>query len=243
MASRSRNFTLEEALEKIVARLRKAGAKGAASPVTAKMPAAQRQIYEEAIREMAAAGFLVAVSGGAKTKYFLPDFAPSAATAAVKIARLAAAKHPVLLAVADYKKALTTPEKPFLAEAVQDLESAARLIKLVRGKAFVFAHADSLRALLGPAARDSETVAIDGARVRASYRALVARTGFPAVEIVALHRETGLPLHDMQAWLHAEHRAGRAVFGLGDWSLADDAARAAAIELRGERHLLVRLED
>jgi hypothetical protein len=239
----SRNFTLEEARKKIVAKLRKAGAKGAASPVTAKTPAAQRETYEEALGEMAAAGSLVAVPVGAKTKYFLPEFAPSAATAAVKIERLAAAKHPVLLAVTDFKKALSPPEKSFLPEAVQHLESATRLIKLVRGKAFVFAHADSLRALLGQPARNAAAVAIDGPQLRGVYRALAARTGFPAVEIAALQHETAVPLSELKSWLLAEHRSGRAVFGLGDWSLADDAARAAAIELRGDRHLLVRLED
>ena len=243
MAPRTRNFTVEAAQEKILARVRKAGAKGAASPVTAKTPAAQRAAYEMALGQMIAAGSLVAVPAAAKTKYFLPEFAPGAESAAVKIERLASLKHPMLLAMADFKKALSPPEKSCLAEAVQRLESAVRLIKLVRGKAFVFAHAESLHALLGPAARDTGTLAMDAPQLRAAYRALSARTGFPAVEIAALQREAGVPLEELKAWLLAEHRAGRAVFGLGDWSLADDAARAAAIELRGDRHLLVRLED
>jgi hypothetical protein len=243
MAARPRNFTLEDAREKIAARLRKAGAKGAASPVTPKTSAAQREAYEAVLGQMIAAGSLVAVPAAAKTKYFLPEFAPSAATAAEKIERMAAMKHPVLLAITDFKKALSPPEKSFLAEAVQRLESAARLIKLVRGKAYVFAHADSLRALLGQPPRNVETVTIDRSQLRAAYCALSARTGFPAVEIAALQREAGVPLAELKAWLLSEHRAGRAVFGLGDWSLADDVARAAAIELRADRHLLVRLED
>lgn len=211
--------------------------------MTAKTLLPLRQTYEGALREMAAAGSVVAVPVGKKTMYYLPEFAPSAATAAVKIERLAALKHPALLTVSDFMKALSPTEKPFLPEAVHRLESAARLIKLVRGKVFFFAHADSLRPLLGQPAPAAVPIAIDAPRVRGAYRTLAARTGFPAVQIAALGRETAVPLDDLKSWLLAEHRAGRAVFGFGDWSLADEAARAAAVELRGDQHLLVRLED
>ncbi|MDB6150617.1 MAG: hypothetical protein JWQ44_2065 [Chthoniobacter sp.] len=243
MAVRPRSFSIEDAREKITARLRKAGAKGALSPVTPKMSVEKRQTYEEALIQMAGAGLLVAVAAGAKTRYFLPELAPSAASAAAKIEQAAASKHPAVLSLVELKKALPTLEKPFVTEAVQQLEADLRLIKLVHGKAFVFAHAETLRTLLGPTAQEIQDPAIDPDRMRDAYRALVARGGFPAVQIAALQRETGAGLDELKAWLLAEHRSGRAVFGLGDWSLADLDARAAAIELRGERHLLVRLED
>jgi hypothetical protein len=37
-------------------------------------------------------------------------------------------------------------------------------------------------------------------------------------------------------------REGGAALSLGDWSLADEETRAAAVTLDGERYLLVRLE-
>jgi hypothetical protein len=46
----------------------------------------------------------------------------------------------------------------------------------------------------------------------------------------------------LKSWLLAEHQHGRAVFGLGDWSLADAETRAGLIELRGDRYLFVRLK-
>jgi hypothetical protein len=38
-----------------------------------------------------------------------------------------------------------------------------------------------------------------------------------------------------------EYESGGVVLSSGDWSLADDAKRAAAVEIDGERYLLARL--
>jgi hypothetical protein len=148
-----------------------------------------------------------------------------------------------LLALADFKKALAAHEKALLAEAVQWLSEDRRLVRLVRGKVFVFAHAASLRAALFQNHADSKPEEIDRQKVREAYHALTMKTGFPAVEIAALQRESGAEMVALKTWLMGEHRNGRAVFALGDWSLADDTMRRGAVELRGDRHLLVRLES
>ncbi|MEI9894856.1 MAG: hypothetical protein WDN28_13470 [Chthoniobacter sp.] len=240
MASSVRNLTPEEARRKITEKLRKGGTKGAGSPVTPKMPADKRIVFEQALEEMAATGLIVALPTATKPKYFLREFAPSAETAAVKIERYAESKHPTLLAQTQLKTALSPIEKPFLVQAIQALESQVRLIRLLRGKAFVFAHADSLRAALGVT---TKAPIFDPQAVRRAYHTLVTRTGFRDVEIAALQRESGAPLAELKEWLQAEHHDGRADFYFGDWSLSDAQTREGAIELRGERYLLVRLEE
>jgi hypothetical protein len=82
---------------------------------------------------------------------------------------------------------------------------------------------------------------IDSDRIREAYRALADQSGFTSVKIAALQREAGTTLVALQQWLLAEYQQGRAVLSFGDWSLSDEATRAAAIELRGERYLLVKL--
>lgn len=258
MASRPQISSLDQARQHIATKLQRAGAKGADSPITPNTPREQRILFEEALREMTAANEIVAIGTGTKNKFFLREFRPSLENATAKIERYAAVRHPALLDQFELGKALVTAEKALLAAAIESLESNVRLVRLVRGGAVVFAHADSLRAALGVAASTStsssressspstlvaEPVSMNGRRVRDAYQTLVRRSGFLDVEIAALWREAGVRLADLKAWLEAEHRDGRADFYLGDWSLADDAAREAAIVLRGERYLLTRLEE
>ena len=258
MPSRKPSLTAEQARTKIADKLRKAGDKGVTGFVTAKTSSEQQALYAEVLGEMLASASVARISGGPKPKYFAREFAPNAARAGAKIEQYAALKHPLLLAPAGLKKALSPVEKPFLAEAIQRLQSDLRLIRLRYGKAFVYAHADSLRAVLGtaishvapasatpepPLLHPASVTGLDPRKVREGYRSLVGRTGFPDVEIAALHREAGGTLSDFKAWLLAELHAGRADLYLGDWSLADEATRAAAIEAGGERYLLVRLKN
>jgi hypothetical protein len=78
-------------------------------------------------------------------------------------------------------------------------------------------------------------------RVRRAYADIVKQTGFPAVPISALQNQSGVLLSALKSWIKEQYANGSAVLSFGDWSLADDAKRAAAVELNGERYLLVRL--
>jgi hypothetical protein len=243
MAPRARVFTIGNAREKISEKLRKAAGKGAATFVTASAAPEKRAVFDQAVGEMISEKRVVLNSSTAKPKYYLPEFAPSPSKAAEKIEQFAAIQHPLVLALAGFKKALAADEKPFLAEAIQSLEAEKRLLQLRCGRSLVFAHADSLRAMLGISAGSGPARSVDPATMREAYLALVRRTGFPDVEISALQRETGIDMAALKAWLLAEREQGRANLYLGDWSLADERKRAGAIELRGERYLLVRLEE
>ena len=82
---------------------------------------------------------------------------------------------------------------------------------------------------------------LDDAALFFAYTRLVRESGgFPDVKIAHLSSAAGdAPLAGR---LVALWREGRATLSLGDWSLADETTRAAAVELDGEKYLLVRLD-
>lgn len=122
-------------------------------------------------------------------------------------------------------------------DAIGRLLEQRELFIIQPGKSVYYLHARSIAPLLPaepPAGRSAD-------RVREAYARLVREGGFADVRIDQLARAAGAPLDELKPWLLAESRAGRAAPTRGDWSLADAAARAAAIEIRGEPHLQVRL--
>jgi hypothetical protein len=80
----------------------------------------------------------------------------------------------------------------------------------------------------------------DAAAVAEAYRQLVHKTGFPDVEIAELANTGAFPLEAFKEFLHAENAVGRAIFSLGDWSLASESTRAGAVVVGDQPHLLVR---
>jgi hypothetical protein len=242
----SRQITAEIARTKILDKLRQAGGKGVSGFTTARTAPGPQAAYAQALGELLLAGEVAQISAGKKAKYFAREFAPSAASVGGKIEQYAALQHPKLLAQSAFGKALTAVEKPLLAEALHGLLSRGHFVQLRSGAKHVYAHAESLRGMLGLALADGSpknVPILEPEKVRHAYASLVSRTGFPDVEIAALRREAEVALPELRTWLVAEHDRGHANFALGDWSLASEEERAAAVELRSQRYLLVRLED
>ena len=138
----------------------------------------------------------------------------------------------------DLGRLLSRPEKASLDAALMRLQADGRLVALAHGSRVWFAFADALRARLavapGPVSEKLPMV----------YRRLVRESGgFPDVKISVLARALepsaarGLPERLKAMW-----RAGEATLSLGDWSLASEETRAAAVEMDGEKYLLVRFE-
>lgn len=242
-------FTLETARTEILAKVAKGGDKGASSTITAKTKEPKRALYEQAYATLEAEGAISVDRAKDKPKYFSSEFAPSAAGAARKIEQLAATKHPMLLSAAELKKSLKKNEHSLLGQALVLLEADKRLLKLLRGKTAVYAHGDSLRALLGagtPKTSPAPAIGeVSGETIRQAYDHLVRASGFPAVEIATLQRRSNVPMSILKDWLIEEHRKGHAIFSTSDWSLADEDTRAGLIEIEGrnERYLSVQLED
>ena len=158
---------------------------------------------------------------------------------------------PTLWKDAELKRRLSTAERPLLAAALDRLQEARQVLALTQGKGKVYLFAEPLRGWLAnaPVGREPEPPIAPGSETApedlfAVYARLVERSGgFPDVKIAALQAalnagSTGA----LTGRLIGLWREGRATLSQGDWSLADEATRAAAVELNGERYLLVRLD-
>jgi hypothetical protein len=77
-------------------------------------------------------------------------------------------------------------------------------------------------------------------RVLTAYREIVNATGLSNVLVEELRRHLQTPINKLAEMLVQECRAGRAVLSRGDWLLASEATRAAAVHIDGEPHLIIR---
>ena len=152
-------------------------------------------------------------------------------------------------------------------EAIDRLVRERQLIRLEipKSKKRFYLHAASIAPMLGisaitdapnpqeplaqrPASAPLAAPAVPGplndaelGQLRKAYIDLVRDLGYRDVLISLLRQTAGVPLEPLQRWLLDESRAGRAFPTRGDWSLSDAEARAAAILIRAEPHLRVRL--
>lgn len=133
--------------------------------------------------------------------------------------------------------------KEKLADAVRLLVNEKKLLRAQRAKSVYYLHATAILPLVGDGPADpasgAEEVSLE--RVRQAYESVVRASGFSDVLIVDLQWACAVPLEKLKPFLLAQSRAGQVAPSRGDWSLADPAARAAAIELQGEPYLRVRL--
>lgn len=145
---------------------------------------------------------------------------------------------PVLWSRAELSRRLTPAERPQLDAALARLREERQVLGLSQGKGTYYVFAGALRRWL---AEDAVAGTVTPLPLVEVYRRLVRESGgFPDVKIAALQAATGGTL---AAELTAAWRRGEATLSLGDWSLADEGSRAAAVELDGERYLLVRFEE
>lgn len=170
--------------------------------------------------------------------------APTPEAVADRLLALApAGEPPALRSRAELARRLTPAERPALDAALARLQDQRQLLALSQGKRAAYVFAGPLRAWLDggdvvPPPPPGQKMLDD------VYRRLVRESGgFPDVKIAALRAALGpAEAGTLEPELIARWRRGEATLSLGDWSLAGEDARAAAVELNGEKHLLVRLE-
>lgn len=199
---------------------------------------------------------------GRSTRYVLQESLPAPADAAEKLLAQACRPTdgpPLLWRKRELANLLSTAERPLLASILASLEEKRELLRVPdgkRGERFLFAAV--VRCWFGwpervaagsisPSGGQAGGLGADGgfAGLFSAYRQSVRESGgFPDVKISALRRAlpTGEPA-ELSERLRALWREGRATLSLGDWSLASEEMRQAAVELDGERYLLVRIED
>lgn len=234
----------EGARKTILAKLARGGAKGVAALWTPKTAAAKRAALEHAVEGLEREEAIFVDRRKSKPRYFAWGHRPALPTkesVAVLLEKAAEDDFPSLSTRKRWQAALK--KQPGAAEwleaALAHLLREKRLLSLTyrktKGGEEVFVPISRLPAAV------SSTVPFSVEAVREAYRELSARMGFPAVAISALSQASGAGPAELRAWLLAEHLAGKAILSRGDWSLADEAKRAAAVEWKGQPHLLVRL--
>ena len=151
---------------------------------------------------------------------------------------------PALWRKTDLGRSLSRPERGHLDAALARLQRERRLVAFAHGGSDLFAFAEPLREWL--AGGGGAPAAAGDHQLREVYRRLVRESGgFPDVKISLLARALGIPAGGggLGGRLVALWRTGDATLSLGDWSLANAETRAAAVEMDGEKYLLVRFEE
>lgn len=244
---------LSTALLEALGRAGSAGANAVGLKLSGKSPAATAR--REALAALVAGGGVGTLGSAKAARYFLAEHLPTAATVGARLLALGAygpgvsETPPLLWKETELLRKLPAHERPLLGPALEHLLAARQVVPLRHGRNRFVAFAGPLRVWLEEDVLDAP-VAIappampeaDDAGLFDAYRRLVRESGgFPDVKIAHLRRVAGgVPV---EARLVALWREGRATLSLGDWSLADESVRAGAVELGGERYLLVRLDD
>jgi hypothetical protein len=242
-SAKTKPFGAEEARAEVLEKLQQAAAKGKPGFFTDKTPAAKREAYETALQALEQEQFVFADRSKAKPRYYLAEFQPKGPTPEAvsrKLAAFAAAAHPAVFGQTELKRGLDPKEKPLFPRALDLLLKGREFLALTSGKKELYLHLPSVGHIANVAPAQP---ALDPQALRSAYQRLVAQTRFPAVEIAALQRATGIPVAELQSWLLQEYQSGRVVLSSGDWSLSDPETRAGAIQHGGERFLLVRFQE
>ncbi len=227
-----------------------AGLKGLAN---AKLPAAKGKKKEAkavALQRLEEGALAVKLQKGKSVLWFAARHAPSPASAALALQQNAMAKGPVVWGLADLKKLLLPVQKSHLAAALESLVQSGQVLSLKsvngRSRFWIFREAlSSVSAPVQPHAPSSMSPPPqhDGEPLRAVYTAWRSRSGSSLMAIQDLQHTSGLPLTKVHQWLRQEAAAGRAELSEGDWSLAPELVREAALVVGGQKFIRVRLHE
>lgn len=227
--------------ESVIAVLNEAGEAGLTRPRLTKRLDPRKQNQDAVRRRLAqleSEGAIVNLGTEKTPRYLLPAFDRRLDRACETIlARATPGKPTVFNAAALRKGHARGIKRPIVDQAIEALVARRELFVIQPGKSVYYLHARSIAPLLGV----EQAGAFQPAQVRDAYAALVREGGFADVPIHQLAQRSGAELTALKPWLLAESRAGHAAPTRGDWSLADASARAAAIDVRGEPHLQIRL--
>jgi hypothetical protein len=234
------NLTLEGCKAHLLDRLKQAGATGLSKTgLGIKGTSKYAQALTDLERELAIGNLGLRT----KSRYVLREYYRPLELAYEHIEAKAILGKPKLYTKDELGQGLTGPVKGKLDEAINLLVQDSKLLRLERGRgANYYLHVASLAGLVTIAVPEQE-IPLDRERVLAVYREAMKDTGFSNVLIEDLRRRLNVPLEKLWALLLDECRAGRAVPSLGDWSLVPEAARASALHINGQPHLLIRLQQ
>ncbi|WP_020494210.1 hypothetical protein [Verrucomicrobium sp. 3C] len=222
--------------KRILGALEKAGSKGLAR---SRLSPPRKPEAEEVLAAEIRKGRILRLGSPPKSLYFLAQFAPNVGQAVEAIDRGAAQSPARLFLEKELGKFCGRGEAFFLKEAVQELVQGKILVRLTRGKTSYYVHRAGW---LTPPDATRSSGPFDPKKVEKAYRELVDEQGFLDVRPAELASRSGAPLEPLKAWLLEQSRTGHAHLSRGDWSLASEEERRAAVFLGGQPHLLVRFD-
>lgn len=262
-----------EIVESLLAALHKAGARGATASELRLEKGRGQSAKESAgpalpprrtaLASLIAEGRVIAPTNERGRRYILKEAVPTIERVGAKLLALtsgAPEKSPALWRKSELSRAFSADERPLLSATLAWIEERRGLLRVADGSRdgrFLFTEPLRRWLELGKAAPpktpapdpdsapDPDTSTGNFSDLLAAYaRAVRESGGFPDVKISALQR--ALPssaASSLPERLRALWREGQVTLSLGDWSLASEEMRKAAVELDGEHYLLVRFEE
>lgn len=228
-------LTVEDCKDRIISRLQDAGAMGLARSrlgVLGKSDTARA--YREALNVLESELRIGNLGTPSTPRYVVREHYRPLELAYAHIEAKTAPGNPKLYIASELRRGLKGASKDKADEAITLLVRDGKLLRFMRGNTAFFLHT----AALGGSVSAKPTLTRD--QVLAAYREIVKATGLSNVLIEDLWRRLQAPMDELASMLVAECRAGRAVPTRGDWQLASEATRAAAVDIDGQAHLIIR---
>ncbi|MGH8524186.1 MAG: hypothetical protein ACREXY_08225 [Gammaproteobacteria bacterium] len=228
-------LTLEDCKARILSRLQDAGVAGLTrSALGVRGTSNAAKAYREALSGLESALLIGNLGTRSTPRYVLREHYCPLELAYAHMEAKAVPGNPKLYVATELRRGLKGAPNDKAEEAIKHLVRDGKLLRLARGSTAFFLHKASLS---GPV---SEMPTLTRDRVLAAYREIVNATGLSNVLVEELRRRLQAPINELAEMLVQECRAGRAVPSRGDWLLASEATRAAAIHIGGQPHLIIR---
>jgi hypothetical protein len=237
----------------IINKLREAGAKGLNKTqlgIKSKSP------KDSAVKSLEKEQKIANLETGNKTLYVLKEFYKPLEMAYNRVEKAVLSKPGLFSKSAVFKeceKGCPGKVRKEIENAVDWLVKENKLLKLKYRNFFLYLHVSKIQSLLPAVDPVSELQAapqenkklpeLNRERVLEAYRKVSQRVGFSNIEIYQLQQELGIPIEQLKEFLLNESRNGTAFPSFGNWQLASEASRKAAIYINGEPHLVIRFKE
>lgn len=207
-------------------------------------PAASRGERIVALQRLERGGLAVLRTKGKGQIWFAARHAPTVEVVMASLREKAVPHGAVAWTVGELSRLLPAAQRDLVAESLSALAAAGEASELRAakgaGRYWLFSKALQVghQRLPAPSGMQGTESAI-----LAAYAAWRKPTGSSLMAIHELQTASGVALAELHNWLRREAAAGRAELSEGDWSLASDSAREAALSLQGQKFIRVRLHE
>lgn len=248
MAVRKTLITLEQARADLTGKLKFAGAGGLrkAKVVSGKPSSDRYRVCRQALQDLEQAGEVLNIDTVKRPLYVLAAFAPTLESVSDKISAHAAKDGGLIFTLKDFEKVCLASERAFLPEALKWLLAERRLVRVRRRQSVFYLSPEAIVPVPAeppPLQTDKQVSAGYEQAVVQAYRLIVSRENWKDVRISDLQRESGVPLDDLKILVLEKCRCGQATVSSGDWSLADEEYKKAALYIDDRPYLRVRFID